>query len=206
MEGASNKRSFSALDDTEPCNQATVFDLAVDDAFLCVQGRCGLDLGRAEANSHLFPLRADLYDYLVMCKSAYDSVFETPSPVSKDALAYRVRHVSSPFPTLKMHRTRVFKDIGINAPVASLAATIRTGQGGMWQRLVQFGKSLHPNPAYKMFPVVARMICFYIRHTRKLSDVAAESVNLTACWISGDSIDLRYDRAEKGFYFCWSSF
>ena len=81
-----------------------------------------------------------------------------------------------------------------------MAYHIKTAGVEEWQNLIT-GLSGFDKKQRQVSSVVSLMICYYIRHSRTLQDVASKSVQLTACWVIGDSLSVRYSRENRIFLF-----
>lgn len=172
-----------------------------ENAFASIQRECLFDLESSEPKTHMYPSKEDMIDYITVCKAVYDQTFDRN--IQKDELerlAHRVRYASMPFPRIPIHRDSGFQNYGSDMTPESMARHIKTASVKEWQKLVT-GLSEFDKKQRQVSSVVSLMICYYIRYSRTLQEVADKSVQLTACWVIGDSLSVRYSRQNRIFLF-----
>ena len=85
-------------------------ETVAENAFASIQRECAFDIESSEPETHLYPLKEDMVDYITVCKAVYDQIFDGNIEQGElDRLAHRVRYASMPFPRIPIHRDSGFQ-------------------------------------------------------------------------------------------------
>ena len=130
--------------------------------------------------------------FMAECKAAYDALGDYRK--SPNTLR-RVRYVSIPFPISSVRLSVDQKTLKNDGWATSIALKIKNArEGDDWDRVSNCFPAAEHEKERQNTAFVALMICYYIRHAYLFEEVASEkkSMDLTALWIDGDSLEPMY--------------